>query len=138
MTAAQDALPKEVVIAFSNEARVASSLSHKGNGIMIYGFADTAVLPKAATPRLVASKDLKLGQTALAITSDGSAANGIVSRVGSTGVRTTLPDIGAGSAAVSITGDLIGIAAGSTAPGLLINTETILALLNSTTTPATI
>ncbi|MHB1770124.1 MAG: hypothetical protein ACYCPH_03580 [Minisyncoccota bacterium] len=135
VTAAQSALPKEVLIEFPDTTYAAASLSHEGNGIMIYGFADATKLPKAHAPALIAASDLKLGETALAIGADGSAATGIVARVDAKGVSTTLPDIGAGSAVVDLSGNLIGISAGA-APGLLIPTDTVTALLSSTSTPA--
>lgn len=135
VTAAQSALPKEVLIEFPDTTYVAASLSHEGNGIMIYGFADAAKLPKAQAPVLVAASDLKLGETALAIGADGSAATGIVARIGAKGVYTTLPDIGAGSAVVDLAGNLIGISAGAT-PGLLIPADTVTALLSATSTAA--
>jgi len=135
-TAAQDALPKEALIEFTNGAYIPASLSHEGKGISIYGFADDASLPKMTGPALIASGDLKLGQTVLALGTDGSASTGIVSRVSSKGVHTTLPDIGTGTAAVDLSGNLIGIAAGVT-PGLLISSNVITALLTATSTVAT-
>jgi len=136
VTAAQDALPKEVLIEFTNGAHIPASLSRQGMGIVIYGFADGAALPKMTSPVLVSSSDLKLGETALAIGSDGSASTGIVARVTSKGVYTTLPDIGTGSAAVDLSGNLIGISAGA-APGFLISTNAITDLLTATSSAAT-
>lgn len=136
VTAARELLPKEVVIEFANGSFVPASLSHEGSGISIYGFADDAVLPKIPSPILVAANDLKLGETALAIDADGFAATGIVARVGEKGVYTTLPDIGTGSAAVDLSGNLIGLGAGAV-PGLLIPANKINALLSATTTKAT-
>ena len=135
-TASQDALPKEALIGFPDGSYSAASLAHDGNGITIYGFADGAVLPKVSSPTLRAAGGLKLGETVLAISADGSAATGIVARVSKTGIRTTLPDIGAGSAAVDLSGNLIGIGAGVT-PGLLISTDIITTLLTATSTTAT-
>ncbi len=135
-TAAQDVLPKEALIEFPGGLYIPASLAHEGGGVTIYGFADGAALPKAVSPSLVATNDLKLGETALAIGADGSASTGIVARVNSKGIFTTLPDIGAGSAAVNLSGNLIGIGAGGT-PGLLIPTNKITALLTATTTVAT-
>lgn len=132
-TAALDALPKEVLVEFPGNSYSAASLAHEGNGIAIYGFADGAVLPKVNVPTLVAASDLKLGETALAIGIDGSAATGIVARVNSKSIHTTLPDIGAGSAVVDLSGNLIGIGAGA-APGLLISADMITALLTATST----
>jgi hypothetical protein len=135
-TAAQDALPKEALIEFPGYVYVSASLSHEGGGVAIYGFADNASLPKASSLSLVAPGDLKLGETVLAIGADGSASTGIVARVGDKGIHTTLPDIGAGSAAVDLSGNLVGLGAGAT-PGLLIPTNKITVLLNATSTAAT-
>jgi hypothetical protein len=135
VTATRETLPKEALIEFANKAHVAASLSHAGSGLTIFGFSDTAALPKASVPLLLAAKDLKLGQTVLAIGTDGSAATGIVARVSDTGVRTTLPDIGLGSAAVDLSGNLIGIATSGTTPGLLISADTITRLLTASSTP---
>jgi hypothetical protein len=132
-TAAQDALPKEALIGFPDGSFIAASLAHEGKGITVYGFADDAVLPKVTSPTLIAASDLKLGETVLAISTDGSASTGIVARVSDAGVHTTLPDIGSGSAAVDLSGNLVGIAAGVT-PGLLISADTITALLTASTT----
>lgn len=131
-TAALDALPKEALITFPDGSSLLASLSKAGHGIAIYGFADDAKLPKASMPTLIASKDLRLGETALTIGADGAAATGIISRVAEDGIHTTLPAIGAGSAVVDLSGNLIGVAAGGT-PGLLIAAEYITALLVATT-----
>lgn len=135
-TAAQDALPKEALIAFPDGSYIAASLAHEGDGITVYGFSDKAALPKTTSPVLVASNELRLGATALAISADGAAATGIVARVTSKGIHTTLPDIGAGSAVVDLSGNLIGIGAGA-APGFLISADKITALLTATSTVAT-
>ncbi|MCX6786484.1 MAG: hypothetical protein NTU85_01535 [Candidatus Kaiserbacteria bacterium] len=135
-TAAQDALPKEVLIGFPGNIYIAASLAHQGEGIAIYGFADSAVLPKTSSPTLRTASELKLGETVLALSADGSAATGIVARVGKSGIHTTLPDIGAGSAAVDLSGNLVGIGAGIT-PGLLISADIITTLLTATSTTAT-
>lgn len=137
VTAAQDSLPQEVLIAFPSGAYIAASLAHQGRGIMIYGFADSATLPKmASSPTLVAAKDLKLGQTTLALSTEGAASTGIVARVSDKGIQTTLPNIGVGSAAVDLSGNVIGISAGETA-GLLISADRIIALLTATSTAET-
>ena len=135
-TAAQDALPKEVLIEFTDGSYAAASLAHEGKGIMIYGFADKAVLPKMTSPTLLDSSVLKLGETVLALGADGSASTGIVARVSSKGVYTTLPDIGVGSAAVDLSGNLIGVSTGAT-PGFLISASAITALLTATSTAST-
>lgn len=137
VTAAQDALPKEVLIEFPNGSFIFASLAHQGKGIMIYGFADGALLPKTtSSPTLIAAKDLKLGQTVLALSTEGAASTGIVARVSEKSIQTTLPNIGVGSAAVDLSGNIIGISAGETA-GLLIGADKIIALLMATSTSAT-
>lgn len=133
VTTAQEALPSEVLIEFTNGSYSAASLAHEGSDIMIYGFANGAVLPKTSSPTLVASSDLKLGETTLAISNEGIASTGIVARVSDKGVQTTLPNIGAGSVAVNLAGNLIGISMGETA-GLLVGAENITALLTATST----
>lgn len=100
---------------------------------MIYGFADNAALPKLVSPTLVASSDLKLGETALALSNEGIASTGIVARVSNKGIQTTLPNIGVGSVAVNLAGNIIGISLGETA-GLLVGAENITALLIATST----
>jgi hypothetical protein len=135
-TAALDVLPKEALIGFADGSYVPASVSRAGNGIVIYGFADTAALPKVSATTLVAAEKLKLGQTALAVATDGSASTGIVSHVTKSEVQTTLPDIGTGSAAVDISGNLIGIAKGGTA-GTLIPASVITSLLTATSSATT-
>lgn len=135
VTAAQDALPNEVLIQFPNGSHIAASLARKGAGIMIYGFADDATLPKLTSPVLVASSELKLGETALAISNEGIASTGIVARVSDKGVQTTLPNIGAGSVAVNLSGNIIGISLGEIA-GLLVGAEEITTLLTATSSIA--
>ena len=135
-TAAQEVLPKEALIEFTNGVYIPASLAHEGKGVAIYGFADDTALPKTSSPTLVVPEDLKLGETVLALGSDGFAATGIVARVSSKGVYTTLPDIGVGSAAVNLAGNLVGLSSGGT-PGLLIPADRITALLTATSTTAT-
>ncbi len=134
VTAYGENLPKKVIVEFTNGSHFPASLSRQGSQLMIYGFADDAVLPKMTSPVLIPSSDLKLGQTVLAIGSDGAASTGIVAKVTSKGVSTTLPDIGSGGAAVDLSGNLVGIANGYT-PGFFIGAQTITALLTATSTP---
>ncbi len=133
---AKDTLPKEVTIKFADNSIIAASLSHKGDGLIIYGFADDAKLPKVSSPTLITSTNLSLGETALAISTDGSASTGIVSRVNDATIFTTLPNIGAGSAAVDLFGNLIGISDGAKS-GILISADKIETLLVATTSVAT-
>jgi len=134
VTASQEALPREAIIEFPGNVYVPASLAKAADGVTIYGFADYITLPKINNTQLVSASTIKLGQTVLAIGADGSASTGIVARVSNDGIHTTLPDIGAGSAAVDLSGNLLGLGAGGT-PGLLISADKIEALLNQTSTP---
>lgn len=129
-------LPAEVFIQFPNGSFIAASKSKEDTDLMIYGFADNETLPKASGPALIAASDLKLGQTALAIGADGAASTGIVAKASKEGIKTTLPDIGTGSAVVDLAGNMIGLAVG-TAPGLLVSASRISALLAATSTATT-
>lgn len=132
-TATLTSLPKTALIVFAGGSYALASLGREAGGVSLYTFAEGVTLPKVAATTLVAPNTLKLGQTVLAIGADGSASTGIVARVSEDGVHTTLPEIGTGSAAVDLSGNLVGIAAGGTA-GLLIPTDKIGALLSA---PAT-
>lgn len=136
VTAAQEILPKEAIIEFADGSHIEASLAHQGKGISVYGFSDDAELPKITSPVLLAASSLKLGQTVLALSPEGAAATGIVSRVSDKGVQTTLPDIGIGSAAVDLAGNLIGISSGET-PGVFIPADRVTALLSATSTATT-
>jgi hypothetical protein len=127
-------LPKEAFIVFPGDVGVPASISRAGATFTIYGFADTAALPSVASPDLVKSSSLKQGQTAVAITRDGSATTAIISKVDETGVHTSLTGIPVGAGVVNISGDLIGLATG--VPGLVASSDRILVLLSATSSPA--
>lgn len=134
-TAASTALPKEVLVVFQNGTAVPASLSRVGSTLSIYGFSDTAVLPKVAVPLLISKGDLKPGQSVLAIAHDGSAVTGIISRVGEDGIHTNLVGVPVGSAAVNSSGNILGIAIDSL--GLFASADKIQTLLSATSSPGT-
>lgn len=133
VTTTLESLPKEILVAFPNGAYIPASLARAGSGVSVYGFSDKATLPKAEMPALLTPADLHLGDTALALTADGSAATGIISRVNADGVYTTLPDVGAGRAVVNLAGNLVGIGSGTTS-GVLIGASIIGSVLTATST----
>jgi hypothetical protein len=135
-TAALDALPAQAVILFPGGESAPASLAREGQGIAIYGFGDSAELPDAPVPALVSADALKLGESVLAIGTDGTAATGILSRIGKTSLATTLGAIGTGVGVVDLSGDLVGIASGA-APGELIGASSVFALLAASSTAAT-
>jgi len=128
VTASVEGLPKEATISFPDGTSVEASLSKAGATLTIYGFSDTAVLPSAPEPDLIASLDLKQGQSLVALTRDGSAVTGIISKVDADGIRANVTNIPAGAAAVNISGDVIGIA--TSVPGLFASTDKIVTLLS--------
>lgn len=122
-------LPKEATIVFVDGSSIEASLSRSGDGLAIYGFADTAALPDAPAANLVPAAELKAGQTAIAITKDNSALTGIVSKVDGEGVHASFTGIPPGAALVNLSGNVIGIQ--GPVPGLFIQTDRISALLNA-------
>ncbi len=133
VTATRDALTRDMLVQFENGSTALATLSQSKNGISVYSFPTGTTIPEIPSTLLVTTKDLRLGQTVLAVAEDGSAATGIVSKVSDTAINTTLPDIGLGSAVVDINGNIIGIATGI--PGSLFPASVISALLAATSTP---
>ncbi|KND47240.1 MAG: hypothetical protein AB199_02320 [Parcubacteria bacterium C7867-004] len=129
VTATVVGLPKEVRIAFPDGSTAEASLSKPGATLTVYGFSDTAVLPKVATPDLIKAAELKQGQTLVALTRDGSATTGIISKVTADNVYANVAGIPVGAAAVNISGDVIGIATAS--PGVFATADKILTLLSA-------
>lgn len=132
VTATTLSLPKEVLVEFSDGSAVPASLSRAGATITIYGFGDTARLPKVPVPDLVTKSGLKVGQTVLA-TGVGGAATGIITKVDEL-VHTSLTGVPIGSAAVSSSGNIIGISINGL--GDFAGAERIITLLSATSTPA--
>ena len=129
-TATTLSLPKEVFVEFASGAVVRASLSKAGATLTIYGFADTALLPKVPVPSLTPKSELKVGQSVLASGSSG-AVTGIITKIDDL-VRTNLTGVSFGSAAVGSSGNIIGIAINST--GDFAGAERITTLLTATST----
>ncbi|MDB5189610.1 MAG: hypothetical protein JWL82_567 [Parcubacteria group bacterium] len=132
-TATAVELPREAIVVFADGSSAPASLSKPGASITIYGFSDTAKLPKVAVPLLIAKADLKQGQSVLAVGQGGSALTGIVSKIDDT-IHTSLTNVSVGSAAVNSSGNIIGIALDST--GTFATADKINILLNATSTPS--
>ncbi len=128
---ASASLPKEVLIGFDDGTLLPASLSRSGATLSIYGFADDAKLPDAPTPNLLTKTSLKEGQTVLATGGNGRVVTGIVTKVDEL-VHTSLTSVQVGSAAVSSSGNIIGIAINST--GDFAAADRISTLLNATST----
>lgn len=128
VTATVAGLPKEAVVEFPGGAVAPASVSKVGATLTIYGFSDDAALADAPTPGIVATGDLKQGQTVAAIGRDGSAQIAILAKVDADGIHAALAGIPPGGSLVSSAGDIIGIA--SPTSGLFIPAERILTLLS--------
>lgn len=126
-------LPKEVTIMFSNGSTADASLSKNGDAIAIYGFSDTAMLPNAAAANPIAIGDLKQGESVVGLTKDRAAITGIISKVGDSGIITSLAGIPAGAGVVDLTGSVVGVSAGD---GTLYSTDSIMSLLETPAQPS--
>ncbi len=134
ITATEAGLPNAVTIEFPDGSTRAASISHAGATITIYGFADAAGLPVAPTPTIIDHTSLKAGETVVAMTADGSAVTGIISKIDDTGVHTNLPATPAGNSLVDLSGNVVGISTGTA--GLYFFAEKITTLLTASSTPA--
>lgn len=134
VTTTEPGLPNTVTIVFANGATGTASLSHTGAKITIYGFGDAAILPAAPSPAIVPHTSLKAGQTIIALTADGSAVTGIISKIDESGVHTNLPLVPGGNAALDLSGNIIGISSGLA--GLYLDAEKITTLLTATSSPS--
>ena len=130
VTATVAGLPTNVTIVFSDGSSQAASISHAGATITIYGFGDTAVLPNAPAPTIIPASSLQAGQTVVALTVDGSAVTGIISKIDDLGVHTNLPVTPAGNSIVDLEGNIVGISTGTA--GLYIDADKITTLLTAT------
>jgi hypothetical protein len=126
-------LPKNAIVGFQNGSSAEVSISRSDEKLTVYGFGDTTALPSAPATTLLAPTDLKQGQAVIAITQDGSAVTGIVSKIIGEIISTTLPVTPKGAAAVSLSGGLIGIGTGD---GSFISAAQISELLSASATPA--
>jgi len=122
-------LPKEAIVAFSDGTSAGASRTRVVGDLTLFGFSDAAALPSAPAANLVNASALKQGQAVIAIRADASAVTGIVSKVDGSTIATTLPDTPPGSAAVDLSGRVIGIAGGT--PGSYISADLIAALIAS-------
>ena len=132
-TASSPNLPREVVVLFANGSFSEASFVREERGVALYGFSDDAKLPTAPDPALLPLKNLKAGQTVIALAESG-VITGIISKVSVETISTTLPAFPKGSASVSSEGDIVGIGTGEA--GTLLSADIVNALLIATSTPA--
>lgn len=106
-------LPNRVTVRFSDGTLADAERAAENGELRLYRFAADAALPAAPNASFVASADVKQGQTAIALGSDGRAITGIVSKVDGEGVYATLPSVPVGAGIVGLSGGLIGLSAGT-------------------------
>lgn len=124
-----DAPWKEAQVAFPDGSVATARLLGRDGGVTVYRFEEGAALPAAPSGVFVAPEKLAQGQTVIGLTADGSAVVGIVSKIDAGGIYTSLPGMPAGSSAVNLDGDIVGIAALS--PGVYLPGGKIAGLLAS-------
>ncbi len=105
----QPGLPQEAVVAFLDGSTLEVSRASSGTTLTVYGFSDSATLPKAPDSALTPLESLKLGQTVITIKEDGSVATGLVSKIDVGTFNANVPTVSPGSIAVSLSGTIIGI-----------------------------
>jgi hypothetical protein len=133
-TATVKGLPQEATIVFANGTSAAASISKGNDNVTIYGFSDAAKLPDAPAAVLTKAATLKAGQTVIALSKDSDAITGIISRVDSLGIHSSLSTVPVGAGVVDLNGSVVGI--GSVLSGTFISADMIAELLTgSTTTP---
>jgi hypothetical protein len=135
VTAPNVLLPAQATIGFNDGSSADVSLAHSTPTVAIYGFADNAKLPALTSPALLTTKDIVQGETVIALTADGSAVTGIISKVDGDKVYTNLPATPVGSCAVNLDGNLVGIATDTA--GLYTSAADITAALTTTLSTAT-
>lgn len=123
-----DTPPKTIFVSFQDTTSIEGILAGTDSGIAVYRFPAGTTLPPAPDGVFVDQLSLKQGQTVIGIAGDGSAVVGIVSKVDVSGVYTSLPAVPAGSGAVNLDGDIIGVA--TPTPGLFINEGKVGAILS--------
>lgn len=107
-------LPGHVTLVFSDGTSVEADRAAEDGALKAYQPPANAVLPAAPAARFAQEGEVQAGQTAIALTPDGSAVTGIISKVDDGSVSANLPGILLGSAAVGLSGDIIGLSSGGT------------------------
>ncbi len=118
-------LPGTIRTELSN-AEIVEATETKTEGMLrAYTLSENAVLPQVSGARILTNADLRQGQTVIALSNEGAAVTGIITRLGDY-VYTDLPGIPQGAAVVNLSGDVVGISLGD---GRLVPGDSITALL---------
>lgn len=117
--------PGTVRAEFSNSATAEVTEVATEGEVRRYEIPGDAVVPNAPSGRLIPSAELKQGQTVIALSLEGGAVVGIITRLGDV-VHTDLPGIPLGASAVNLSGDIVGLSLGD---GRFVSGDTLSALL---------
>lgn len=120
-------LPGHVTVVFNDGSTVEADRTQEDGPLKMYGFPADSKLPSAPSAVLVPSSEVKQGQTVIGISADGRAITGIVGKIDSEGVHAELPGLPGGAGIVNLSGELVGVSAGT---GLFISAERVDALLS--------
>ncbi len=107
-------LPGHVTLVFSNGTSVEADRVAEQGALKAYVVSGDVALPPSAAPRFTDTSAIKAGQTAIALSQDGSAVTGIISKVEEGRLQATLPGLLAGSSVVGLSGEVLGFFAGGT------------------------
>jgi hypothetical protein len=105
-------LPGHVRLVFADGSTVEADRIAEDGPVKAYRPAEGVALPGAPAARFAEAGSVKAGQTAIALTPDGSAVTGIISKVEEGSLSANLPGVLMGSAAVGLSGEIIGLSSG--------------------------
>jgi hypothetical protein len=106
-------LPGHVALVFSDGTSIQADRSVEDGPVKVY-LPVEGTLPQAPGARFAEAGSVQAGQTVIAISSDGSAVTGIISKVEEGNVNANLPGVLLGAGAVELSGDIVGLSAGGT------------------------
>lgn len=107
-------LPGHVTLVFADGTSVEADRTGEDGALKAYQPSPDVALPSAPAARFAEAEAVKAGQTAIALAADGSAVTGIISKADEGTISANLPGILIGSAAVGLSGDIIGLSSGGT------------------------
>lgn len=125
-------MPDNIHVTFSDGTTASATRLRDDGRLVLYQLQDGTTLPQVRSAELTASKDLKQGQTLIALAEDGSVVTGLVTKVDQNGIQSNLPIVPAGSVFFTLAGDIAGVSAGTAS---IIPAEFLGTLLASPQTP---
>lgn len=123
-------IPDHIHVTFSDGTTAEADRLRDDGRLVLYHFADTAALPKVRSAELLASSDLKPGQTLIGLSGDGSVVTGLLTKIDANGLQANLPILPTGSVFFTLSGDIAGVSIGT---GAIVPAEFIGTLLATPT-----